>query len=185
MVLIFSWLAWVVFDLEYWRIALVFGCEVLERLPFRLTLSTVVKMPCLCAPTTHAGSFRCRLHRSNSRSQRSISIRPTSGEDLEISTASLIENFLSTREQKPNTKPVNSYPSPLRTSNARSSVKGGSRLRHMVSSSDEEDEVIKPSVPVSEHMSTGTGGSYSPAPGGRVALFRMMKTGQLASKIYA
>lgn len=27
-----------------------------------------VKMSCLCAPTNHAGSFRCRLHRSTQRS---------------------------------------------------------------------------------------------------------------------
>lgn len=27
-----------------------------------------VKMSCLCAPTSHAGSFRCRLHRGNAQS---------------------------------------------------------------------------------------------------------------------
>uniref|UniRef100_A0A7C8Z0X5 Uncharacterized protein n=2 Tax=Opuntia streptacantha TaxID=393608 RepID=A0A7C8Z0X5_OPUST len=28
------------------------------------------KMNCLCAPTTHAGSFRCRLHRNGSSFRR-------------------------------------------------------------------------------------------------------------------
>ncbi|KAL5718114.1 Estrogen receptor [Ranunculus cassubicifolius] len=28
--------------------------------------SNAMKMNCLCSPTTHAGSFRCRLHRSPS-----------------------------------------------------------------------------------------------------------------------
>ncbi|KAF6153830.1 hypothetical protein GIB67_001063 [Kingdonia uniflora] len=31
-----------------------------------LVKQTSAKMNCLCSPTTHAGSFRCRLHRSAS-----------------------------------------------------------------------------------------------------------------------
>lgn len=34
---------------------------------------SIIKQNCLCSPTTHAGSFRCRLHRSPSL-QRSKSI---------------------------------------------------------------------------------------------------------------
>lgn len=107
----------------------------------------VATMSCLCAPTTHAGSFRCRLHRSSSLSGRSMTIRLISGEDLEISTASLIENSLKTRGQTSQLKPVVSLPaSPLRIPKSRSPVQRGSRLRNMVSRSDEDDEAPKQSV---------------------------------------
>jgi len=146
-------------------------------------------MSCLCAPTTHAGSFRCRLHRNNSFGGRSV--RPTHGPDLEISTASLIENSLQNEQQKQNMKKaVATAPLPPRSPSARSPPKGSSRLRNVVSSSDEEDEVVKPSVPITERvptmkMATGTGGSFSSAPGGRAAMFRMLKTGQSTSKIFS
>ena len=39
-----------------------------------------VKSNCLCSPTTHAGSFRCRLHRSPSL-QRTRSMDSTSFRD--------------------------------------------------------------------------------------------------------
>ncbi|KAE8682824.1 hypothetical protein F3Y22_tig00111234pilonHSYRG00030 [Hibiscus syriacus] len=29
---------------------------------------------CLCSPTTHQGSFRCRFHRTSSKMKRSISM---------------------------------------------------------------------------------------------------------------
>ncbi|KAI3720348.1 hypothetical protein L6452_21264 [Arctium lappa] len=35
---------------------------------------SIVKNNCLCSPTTHAGSFRCRLHRTPSGIQRTKSI---------------------------------------------------------------------------------------------------------------
>jgi len=149
-------------------------------------------MPCMCAPTTHAGSFRCRLHRSHSWNGRTTTYR--CGEDLEISTASLIENSLNGTVQKPNLikKSVPPPPSMARSPSARSPPKGTSRLRNVVSSSDEEDEVItlKPATPIGERiptmkMATGTGGSYSSAPGGRAAMFRMLKTGQSTSKIFS
>ncbi|KZV14917.1 hypothetical protein F511_40309 [Dorcoceras hygrometricum] len=41
---------------------------------------SVTKHNCLCAPTTHAGSFRCRLHRSPSL-QRTKSIDPPACQD--------------------------------------------------------------------------------------------------------
>lgn len=114
---------------------------------------------------------------------------PRSGEDLEMSTDSLIENCLN-KDSKSNLKPVSSLPAPSRTPTVRSPPKGTSRLRNMVCSSDEEDEVVKPSVPVIERMpsmkmASGTGGSYSSAPGGRAAMFRMLKTGQPISRIYS
>lgn len=159
-----------------------------------------VRMPCLCAPTTHSGSFRCHLHRSHSWSGRTTSYR--SGEDLEISTASLIENSLNSNStQKPSVtrKPVassssssSSVPPLPRSPSARSPAKGASRLRNVVSSSDEEDEVItlRPASPIGERipavkMATGTGGSYSSASAGRAAMFRMLKTGQFKSKIFS
>lgn len=118
-------------------------------------------------------------------------MRPTYGQDLEVSTASLIENSLQKEQQKENMKKaVASAPLPPRSPSARSPPKGTSRLRNVVSSSDEEDEVIEPAAPVSERvptmkMATGTGGSFSSAPGGRAAMFRMMKTGQSTSKIFS
>ena len=39
---------------------------------------SVSKNNCLCSPTTHAGSFRCRLHRSPSGIQRTKSINSDS-----------------------------------------------------------------------------------------------------------
>lgn len=41
--------------------------------PVALTKGSGVKYNCLCSPTTHAGSFRCRLHRNNMpRSSKSV-----------------------------------------------------------------------------------------------------------------
>ncbi|KAG0587420.1 hypothetical protein KC19_2G163100 [Ceratodon purpureus] len=152
-------------------------------------------MSCMCAPTKHSGSFRCHLHRSQSWNGRTTSYR--SGEDLELSTASLIENSLNgnnVRKPKLIRKPVasSSHPPLARSPSARSPPKGASRLRNVVSSSDEEDEVItlRPASPIGERipnvkMATGTGGSYSSAPGGRAAMFRMLKTGQSTSKIFS
>ncbi|KAF8378220.1 hypothetical protein HHK36_029559 [Tetracentron sinense] len=34
--------------------------------PVLMRQSSASKTNCLCSPTTHAGSFRCRLHRSHS-----------------------------------------------------------------------------------------------------------------------
>ncbi|KAJ0727259.1 hypothetical protein HanPI659440_Chr12g0479721 [Helianthus annuus] len=42
---------------------------------------SVSKNNCLCSPTTHAGSFRCRLHRSPSGIQRTKSINSDSKTD--------------------------------------------------------------------------------------------------------
>ncbi|CAA2974700.1 Hypothetical predicted protein [Olea europaea subsp. europaea] len=41
---------------------------------------SITKINCLCSPTTHAGSFRCRLHRSPSL-QRTKSIDSTALRD--------------------------------------------------------------------------------------------------------
>nr|AAD02552.1 PGPS/D10 [Petunia x hybrida] len=37
-------------------------------------LSKSTKYNCLCSPTTHAGSFRCRYHRSSSLTRNSMSV---------------------------------------------------------------------------------------------------------------
>lgn len=149
-----------------------------------------MRMACLCAPTTHAGSFRCRLHRANSWGGRAGPVRH--GQDLEVSTASLIEDSLQKEQQKQDVKKAAasaSAPLPPRSPCARSPPQGCSRLRNVVSSSDDEDEAIKPSPPDSERMptrkmTTGTGGSFSSSPGERAAMFRMMKTGQSNSKLF-
>lgn len=39
---------------------------------------SVTKNNCLCSPTTHTGSFRCRLHRTPSGIQRTKSINSDS-----------------------------------------------------------------------------------------------------------
>lgn len=145
-------------------------------------------MPCSCAPTTHAGSFRCGMHRSHAWNGRGTIYR--SGEDLELSTESLIENSLCEEMQRQSFKkaPAGSLPPLARSPGAsRSPPKGTSRLRHVVSSSDEEDDVVAPAMPIGERipsmkMASGTRGSYS---GGRAAMFRMMKSGQSMSKIYS
>lgn len=40
--------------------------------PIVLSKGPGVKYNCLCSPTTHAGSFRCRHHRNISRNSRSV-----------------------------------------------------------------------------------------------------------------
>lgn len=159
---------------------------------------TEADMPCLCAPTTHAGSFRCRLHRSNSWGGRTIPKPRTSGSDLEVSTGSLIENSLLQEDRKPvltppmassstTTSSSSSSSSFSRSPSARSPPTGGSRLRNVVYSSDEEDEAPLPITErmASMKMATGTGGSFASAPGGRAAMFRMLKTGQSTSNIFS
>ncbi|XP_059663943.1 uncharacterized protein LOC132309673 [Cornus florida] len=42
--------------------------------PMTLRKSPSMKQNCLCSPTTHAGSFRCRYHRNPSLSRSSGSI---------------------------------------------------------------------------------------------------------------
>lgn len=151
-------------------------------------------MPCLCAPTTHAGSFRCRLHRSNSWGGRTIPKPRTSGSDLEVSTGSLIENSLLQEDRKPVLTPPmassttsSSSSSFSRSPSARSPPTGGSRLRNVVCSSDEEDEAPLPITErmASMKMATGTGGSFASTPRGRAAMFRMLKTGQSTSNIFS
>jgi len=154
-------------------------------------------MPCLCAPTTHAGSFRCRLHRSNSWGGRTIPKPRTSGSDLEVSTGSLVENSLLQEDRKPVLTPPMGSSSPpsspsssssfSRSPSARSPPTGGSRLRNVVCSSDEEDEAPLPITErmASMKMATGTGGSFALAPGGQAAMFRMFKTGQSNSNIFS
>jgi hypothetical protein len=127
------------------------------------------------------------MHRSHSWNGRGTIYR--SGEDLELSTVSLIENSLCEELQKQSLRkaPAGALPPLARSPGvSRSPPKGTSRLRHVVSSSDEEDDV-KPAFPIGERMpsmkmASGTGGSYS---GGRAAMFRMMKSGQSTSKIYS
>nr|GMC85704.1 Zygote arrest protein [Ipomoea batatas] len=40
--------------------------------PRRLRENSAVKFSCLCSPTTHPGSFRCRHHRNQMRTSMSV-----------------------------------------------------------------------------------------------------------------
>ncbi|XP_022865711.1 uncharacterized protein LOC111385541 [Olea europaea var. sylvestris] len=42
--------------------------------PVTLRKTSSVRYNCLCSPTTHAGSFRCRYHRNHSLTRNSISV---------------------------------------------------------------------------------------------------------------
>lgn len=42
--------------------------------PIALRKSTSVRQNCLCSPTTHVGSFRCRYHRSTNMTRNSMSV---------------------------------------------------------------------------------------------------------------
>ncbi|AQK69115.1 hypothetical protein Zm00014a_039928 [Zea mays] len=47
---------------------------------------------CLCAPTTHPGSFRCRLHRSSS--MNAMAAAPSASEAKEAAAAAVARVFL-------------------------------------------------------------------------------------------
>ncbi|KAK9947710.1 hypothetical protein M0R45_003322 [Rubus argutus] len=50
---------------------------------------------CLCSPTTHQGSFRCRFHRSRSATawmQRSKSMPPANNSPASLSPTSVIDH---------------------------------------------------------------------------------------------
>lgn len=51
------------------------------------TSSSPVKTTCLCAPTKHAGSFRCRLHRVTQKHWDGRQIHPTSTSTASSSTS--------------------------------------------------------------------------------------------------
>ncbi|KAL2493626.1 uncharacterized protein Fot_37421 [Forsythia ovata] len=42
--------------------------------PVQLRKTSSVTYNCLCSPTTHAGSFRCRYHRNTSLTRNSMSV---------------------------------------------------------------------------------------------------------------
>ncbi|CAN4094250.1 unnamed protein product [Withania somnifera] len=42
--------------------------------PTALRKTSSVKYSCLCSPTTHAGSFRCRYHRNSGLTRTSMSV---------------------------------------------------------------------------------------------------------------
>ncbi|KAM3320876.1 hypothetical protein P3S67_008078 [Capsicum chacoense] len=42
--------------------------------PAALRKTSSVKYSCLCSPTTHAGSFRCRYHRNSGLTRTSMSV---------------------------------------------------------------------------------------------------------------
>ncbi|KAH9549482.1 hypothetical protein CY35_10G022400 [Sphagnum magellanicum] len=149
---------------------------------------TPVKMTCLCAPTKHAGSFRCRLHRS--QTQWGGRPMPSSSPKTEGVKAviSVVESRLSCLEPEIVLKPIVSLPAPPSKSLARSPPTGASRLNRMsIASQSAEDEVLKP-LARSEHLSpikmaTGTGVSYSASRGLRPLVFSMIKNSHDRTKV--
>jgi hypothetical protein len=104
-----------------------------------------VKMTCLCAPTKHAGSFRCRFHRSQTQwGGRPMPSSPPKTEDVEA-VVSVVESRLSCLEPEVVLKPIVSLPAPPSKSLARSPPRGASRLNRMsIASQSAENEVLKP-----------------------------------------
>ncbi len=110
-----------------------------------VSTSAPVKMTCLCAPTKHAGSFRCRLHRSQTQwGGRPMPSSPPKTEEVEAvlgvspepRTSSVPEMIL---------KPVVSLPAPPPNSLTRSPPRGASRLNRMaIASQSEATDVLKP-----------------------------------------
>lgn len=103
--------------------------------------STSPKMACLCAPTSHAGSFRCRLHRpQQSWGRRPLPCRSSSEEDA-TDFAAEVEASVESRDQlsscssssrAPSVSPATS-PTSMSSSSRRTS-----RLKHTVTFSQEE-----------------------------------------------
>lgn len=97
-----------------------------------------VKMSCLCAPTTHAGSFRCRLHRpQQSWGGRPMPCRPASEECLQAIEADTVSE-----SSVPIAIPVDQSFQPMvpvatsLPSSPRSPSRGLSRLQRMTSSDE-------------------------------------------------
>jgi len=138
---------------------------------------------CLCAPTTHAGSFRCRLHRT----QQSWGRRPLPSSDVDEMFASEVE--ASVRDVQQTTKQasvasLSSATSPLPSPPARrTSPRSANRPRLSVTFA-EEAQVSVGGQFHSVKMATGTGGSYASKRGARPDLFRMLKTGTTTTNIY-
>ncbi|XP_042519844.1 uncharacterized protein LOC122093555 [Macadamia integrifolia] len=55
----------------------------------RLQKQSSVKLNCLCSPTTHVGSFRCRHHRNSSLSRSGVSVGSNLSELAAKSAASI------------------------------------------------------------------------------------------------
>jgi hypothetical protein len=140
---------------------------------------------CLCAPTTHAGSFRCRLHRT----QQSWGRRPLPSSDVDEMFASEVE--ASVRDVQQTTKQASVAPpspssstSPLPSPSARrTSPRPANRPRLSVTFA-EEAQVSVGGQFHSVKMATGTGGSYASKRGARPDLFRMVKTGTTTTNVY-
>jgi len=149
-----------------------------------------VKMTCLCAPTKHAGSFRCRFHRSQTQlgANPVPSSSPPKTKDLEV-VVSVTESRICSIMPEIILKPVVSLPAPPPNSMARSPRRGTSRLNRMVVASHcDETEVLNRIIneeqlkPVKK-MATGTGFSFSSAERPRSLVFSMVQNGHERTKI--
>ena len=56
---------------------------------------------CLCAPTTHPGSFRCRLHRSPVEAKATAAAAGTDQEAATVAAAAVARELLERMAQKP------------------------------------------------------------------------------------
>ncbi|GMP53236.1 hypothetical protein CsSME_00018761 [Camellia sinensis var. sinensis] len=61
-------------NLEEVKNSATFGSASTPSSPITFQKSSSVKYNCLCSPTTHAGSFRCRYHRNPGMARSSVSV---------------------------------------------------------------------------------------------------------------
>lgn len=101
--------------------------------------SSLAKMACLCAPTKHVGSFRCRLHRVTQKhwSGRPLGISSTSN----ASTSSILPASDQSSGAPGSLPRSKILPAPPPGSNSRTAVCRPSRLRMVVVAAQSEDVV--------------------------------------------
>jgi hypothetical protein len=107
--------------------------------------SPPVKVTCLCSPTNHPGSFRCRHHRTgNPLGSASASSSKTSGASSRVPAADSRQAAHMIRANGMHNLP--SLPGPPPSSLARSPLGRTSRLNPMVASGEAERDIVIPFV---------------------------------------
>jgi hypothetical protein len=107
--------------------------------------SPPVKVTCLCSPTNHPGSFRCRHHRTgNPLGSASASSSKASGASSRAPTADSRQAAHMIRANGMHNLP--SLPGPPPSSLARSPLGRTSRLNPMVASGEAERDIVIPFV---------------------------------------
>jgi hypothetical protein len=106
-----------------------------------------VKMTCLCSPTSHPGSFRCRLHRTDKQSPGAASSSSSEASTTSCITAPAADSSYQAAMMRAAStgmhNPAGSHrPSPL----AKSPPGRPSRLNRMVATQSEEDSSVAPAI---------------------------------------